>query len=1019
VVCGLIWLVVSPSVGAAQEPADEFLAGLRQRGLFDFAMRYLEQAKTSPLVDDGFRARIEFEQALTLVKQGEATADRALRERLLSEAQARLKAYVAAGASGAVKAAAQKQIASLDANEARRKLASAKRQPAGPQRQAELTEAQTLYDRALAALAEAIEFYTASLAAPAAGQADPTADRAAQRAEMVEAQLLTGIYNFEKAETLPEGSAARRRLLTETADALADLHAAYRDWVAGIYAHLYEGRCFQELEQWEKAIGCFEDIAALRSDESNSRALVVKAILHLAETYIARERFDEAIDRSRRWLDAATPDERAQPDGLAVAYLAAAATEKKALALPVESPTRRSLVTSAMNLARPVAQATGQRQMEARAMLLRLDEDAESTQPRTFEEALAAGREAIDFTQTLSTALVLARENNPDGVEKLQQQLEDYRQAARSALELSLRLWTAELDVSALNDARYLLARLNLASQRYYDAAMMGEFIAQHYPDDAHAREGAQIALAAFYEIYQRAPGDGAMSDGEAARRFAEERLHDIGELMVARWPGEREGDDALLLLVTLALRRGDVERAVERAQAISPPRRPQADLRIGLGLWSNYLAALRADAATRPPADQLTDWKSQAIERLQTGLAGVANERVDATTATAALSLAQALLDDQRFDEAIAALEERPTGALALIEDGSPAAGADAFILEAYKAGLRAAVGARPLRNERAKTLMDRLEAHTRRSQAANGQQTLLAIYSGLGRQLEISMERSAAENDSRQLELATGVFEDILSRIVRLGESQDRNTNHWIAQTYFKLGSRLADPAQALSPPAREYFQKSAAVYQTILNETPPEATNERRIARLKLAECHQALGQIQESIDMLVEILKEQPDLLQVQIAAARAYQLRGDAEGPQWYQVAIVGELKDPGTQTNLVWGWRKVSEVARQGATGRPELREQLQGMFYEACFNIADCQYRWATQLAGDERSARLDVAKEYIRTMLVLYPTLGGDVWRTRFDELLQRIQLLRGDNPQGLKEFAHAAAPNVRLRV
>ena len=50
----------------------------------------------------------------------------------------------------------------------------------------------------------------------------------------------------------------------------------------------------------------------------------------------------------------------------------------------------------------------------------------------------------------------------------------------------------------------------------------------------------------------------------------------------------------------------------------------------------------------------------------------------------------------------------------------------------------------------------------------------------------------------------------------------------------------------------------------------------------------------------------------------------------------------------------------------------------------------------------------QLDVAKQSIRSMLPLYPDLGGDEWRGKFDELVKVIQQANGEEQVGLKEFA-----------
>ena len=44
---------------------------------------------------------------------------------------------------------------------------------------------------------------------------------------------------------------------------------------------------------------------------------------------------------------------------------------------------------------------------------------------------------------------------------------------------------------------------------------------------------------------------------------------------------------------------------------------------------------------------------------------------------------------------------------------------------------------------------------------------------------------------------------------------------------------------------------------------------------------------------------------------------------------------------------------------------------------------------------------------------MLPLYPDLGGDAWRAKFDDLVKLIQKMAEDAPVGLKEFAAPEKP------
>ena len=102
-----------------------------------------------------------------------------------------------------------------------------------------------------------------------------------------------------------------------------------------------------------------------------------------------------------------------------------------------------------------------------------------------------------------------------------------------------------------------------------------------------------------------------------------------------------------------------------------------------------------------------------------------------------------------------------------------------------------------------------------------------------------------------------------------------------------------------------------------------------------------------------------------------------------------------------------WGWGKVANrVARS-----PKHAD----VFHEARYNLAVCRMEFAMTLKGDERKEQLDRAKDDILIIGRLYPDMGGEIWRAKYNELFKRIQKVLGESPTGLPapEKSMAAAP------
>lgn len=1010
---GLVVVLLRPS--AAAEPAQEFLDGLRQRGMYETALLYLERSQTNPITPADFRTRIEFEQGRTLLEQARATADPDIRDRLLGEARAKLEQFLSGNPEEATAAAARGQLANILVYRATAEVGRAERMPQGSERNEVLAGARKLFDDARAVFDQTAEFYRQALTG-LPQDPDPQEDRdlydrrRSYRGELVQAQLLSGTVLFEQAGTYGEGDPKRTELFTSAAERMGKLYENYRRWAPGLYARLYEGRCYQQLGDLEKAIGCFEDLVALPSDQPSLRELIAKATRYQAESMIAQEQPDEAIARSQRWLDDATATELGHPEWAAVAFQLARAHEQKAESLAPGDPQRRTHLNEARARARDAAKVAGEVRPAAQQMVARLSGQVQQSEPKTFDEALAAGRDAADLMQSSTLAVRLARENNPEQVDELQQQIVTSRQAALQYLSLALRLASHETPPAELNQARYQLALINWESERYYDAAVLGDFLARRDSDGAYGRRAARVALASYQMLYDRTE--------PPQRQFAADGLIDMARWTAATWPKGPEADEARLMLVSFALQQDNLDEALEYVQQLPPGQRAAAEAKIGLALWGKFLRGSRMEEPERPSQAELNALQVDARTRLQQAVASLGeNAEVDSTLATAALSLAQVHLENAEFERAIAALEDENTGALPLVAANHPAASGDEFIEEAHKAALRAYISVRPPRLEQAEKVMDALEARTQGSGDAAADEKLTRIYLALGKQLQQQIRQLKDEGRQEDVSRLSEAFEVFLARIGGRENGDNWSTRNWIAQMYYSLAAGMDDGQGPLDAQVKSYYEKSAATFQSLLVAPPagdPPSEQSLLGVRFRLAECYRALRDYKQALDMFGRILDEKPTLLEVQIAAATTYGQRGEAENPGWYKYAILGGRKDRKTQTNRIWGWHKLSQIAHRSAANRPELDE----IFYQARYNVADCQFHWGMKLAEQERTEQLDAAKQSIRNMRQLFPELGGQAWYDKYEALLKRIQKARGDTAIGFEEFTSESIQRVSSR-
>jgi tetratricopeptide (TPR) repeat protein len=255
---------------------------------------------------------------------------------------------------------------------------------------------------------------------------------------------------------------------------------------------------------------------------------------------------------------------------------------------------------------------------------------------------------------------------------------------------------------------------------------------------------------------------------------------------------------------------------------------------------------------------------------------------------------------------------------------------------------------------------------------------------------------------------------FESFLSQAA--ANATELDILNWVAESYRGMGESFGTDLKSLTPQAKGYFQKAAETYQRILDKgkaepqfiSPAMATQ----VRMQLAKSKKGMGDYKVAADFYEAILKESAMLLPVQIEAARLYQDWGGAAKGQEdnYLRAIVGARPDPNQQNrNTIWGWGVIAKLT----AGNAQFREQ----FHDARYNLALCRYNYAiAQQDAKKKKEYLDMARRDIGFMVGLYPDMGGEVMRAKYDNLAKGVQKALGEKPVGLAPFqepAVSAAP------
>ncbi len=1024
--------------GRTEEPVAAFLDALRESGYYDAALMYLDQMEQSPLAPAAFRARIAYERGVTMVMAASIDRDLTSREQKLNNAQISLEAFIRDRGDDPLAALARRQFGNLVYERARLKV----EQSSGANRAALLADASGLYDQAFKIFTESANQAKKDLA-EIPKELDPDSDRDTLerreelRREFLQATLLTAVVSEEKADTVAEDSPERKKILESAAAQYDEMFSKYGKYLAGLYARMYSGRVQMKLGKFDQALTCFkEDLLKQESDPLPFRQLKTKTLLLAMDCWLddAVKKYDEAVAVGTSWLAEMRPNESSEPDWMSLRLKVADAHKRFADQLKAKDPRDKQVRQSydeARKLARAVSRIPGEFQEAARLMLAELPggvglaAGAEKKKPETFEEARVAGRESLSAMQNADYILDslqqrIEREKDEKIREELEASIEEARNTSESSrtealeyLQLAMQMADSETPFEDLNLVRYYLAYLHFQQGEYYDAAVLGEFLARRFPGGTSAKPAAEVALAAYLKLFEDAGED---------NRFESDHVVSLADYIVETWTGQPEAASAISTLVPFLIKRGEVDRARQYVDRIpeSSAERGSAELRIGQAMWRDF----------RSGSEQLSQWEAQAkesdteaaalavkiadrrkeLEQLKTASLGILETGVermkkaselDITVPVAVLTLMQIYTDTDQAAKAIALLDDEKIGPLAMIARKDPLMQDPRLIEESYKSALSALVAGLPKAPdteqrskliERARETMQQLR--TQVGEAPEDQKRLVAIFYSMARGLERQIKLLDNAQDRKVLSEGFNTFLDEVRT-----QATDISVLNWVAESYVGLGSGLEDDASS-SDAGAVYFKKAVETYDQILAMAQAEGLSETLVQQLSVSKAIalRRAGEYEGAIKIFTQVLLKDNAKLNIQVEAARTYQDWAEVKGQaKRYDNAVKGGMYQKAKKQYVIWGWKKIASLSQR----YPKFRDT----FYEAQYNVAVCHYKNALRQTDEAaRATFLGHAKRDLTLTQKLHPDLGGAKWRDRYNELMKQVQRALKEEPVGL---------------
>ena len=629
---------------AGEEPVQKMLDALREKGFYDTAIDYLDQVKDSPLAPAKFKEMLEYERGVTLIEAAKHQRDPKLRTKILDDAQAALTKFVTEHDNHQLNFSAKNHLGNLIVNRAQMLLEKSRKPAESANKATLLKEARVLFDEAykvFAALHADLKIRLDAMPKVLDEKKDAKRFelREQLRADFLQSQLLAAAVLEESAETVQKGSPEFKDLLTKAAKEYGEINNKYRTRIAGMYARMYQGRCFQKQDNFKDALSYFNELLEQPDEPKAFHVLKTQTIQLAVDCWLQDKKYEEVIAKVGKWIEMAYPEEMRDPDFMALRLKYAKACKTYVDEVKKKDPKdakAKVILSDGRKQVQYVAKYTGDHQKEAQRLLgdFGVDTEKAATGPKqfkTFDDAKNAANEAIDNTKTAKFSLEtlperIRSEQDPAEKKKLQEQVTEAEKTIKDSYEDAFRICKEALalvdkDTSPddLNLVRHLLCFLYYNQGMYYDAAVVGDFLSKRFPEGAGARTSAKIAMASYLKLYAETKlgakeafdrllsewdkaNDGKLELDEApedrraefadmdadkngkvdiaewtrrSTRFESDRIIDIANYVNQKWPDQIEAQEALNTLITFMINEGELAKAEDYLSKI-PTDSPQ-----------------------------------------------------------------------------------------------------------------------------------------------------------------------------------------------------------------------------------------------------------------------------------------------------------------------------------------------------------------------------------------------------------------------------------------------------------
>lgn len=1006
--------VGAPARLIAEEPAAKFLERLKEEGYYDQALKYLEISSQRNRLPESMKGDIGLEKVMLLqMSLAEVRTTKDL-DAKLAQVEQGYKEFLAASPEHPRRGETLLKLADLYLDRGTKLLEDAKEDARKP----ELAQkAQEQRDRARGSLQQAVDTYAATIdslrptleqmqgANVKPNETDRLALREKLQREYRQAQILQAIGIKLSAETFDVNTPDWKQRLEDAEKKLGDVADKSSKQAGAKYLSLLNrGRVQALLGQVDAARETLKRVAE-NEDAGIFRTWRIQAVADIVrmDSTPASGKYEAAIMVGEEQLKLGDFREREKPEwqDLQLAVAEARLAWAKTLDPKAEDAKIRNIRREAREVLQNLAKKNGRTSNIAKEYLKDLGievkgntEDTKLPEVNNFTEATKAGRMRLDRAEEgeqtielLEKQLKTAPESEIKGMEDqiklVQADIDRDRQQAIELYDRALRLYRDEDSRDDLLQARFLQAYLHLRLQKYWETFALADTVIRSAKGTETAQKAGSFALASLGQLIDSAPAErqGALIG----------QLERLANYLRETAPGSPEGEQALDILVSLALREKDFDKA-EKYIGLKQSGGGKNAFLLGRILWAEYRKAMYAHRQAKTEATPAEEAMRQRAEKLLTDAwGGLAPEQFANGTLEGTNDLVGLYLQGGRLDDALRVINEPSKGAVA--QSKGIAEIQPSLQLDTYRLNLQAMVqSAGQGRSELTAEQVDESIRVMKELSDKTGDTTMLSkSLQNLAAELQGQLETS--KNPEQQAKLAN-CFKILIDQLT--GVSSDPGVIESGGAAMIVLASNL-EKVPALASKATEMMAIAEKAYTKLSQMPPAELEKIKRKPEelmLKLAMTKRGAGKFEEANKLLVEALTKNQNNITVQIEAAKNLQQWAAGKDVEKLKMAMLG-AEPQANKKKLVWGWGQIAQVTVRF----PNFQKE----FFEARLNIAKCRAMIADN-SGSEKQKLYDAAIADITQTYSRFPELGGAAMRGEFDRLLREVQQKAGKQPTGI---------------